>query len=59
MLRSMMRKRIMSELKPIEIKEDAKPRDFEAFQLRLASPDRIKAWSHGEVKSLKPLIIAR
>ncbi|MBQ8820875.1 MAG: DNA-directed RNA polymerase subunit beta', partial [Campylobacter sp.] len=40
----------MSELKPIEIKEDAKPRDFEAFKLRLASPERIKAWSYGEVK---------
>ena len=40
----------MSELKPIEIKEDSRPRDFEAFKLRLASPERIKAWSHGEVK---------
>lgn len=40
----------MSELKPIEIKEERKPRDFEAFQLRLASPERIKSWSHGEVK---------
>jgi DNA-directed RNA polymerase, beta' subunit len=40
----------MSELKPIEIKEEQRPRDFEAFQLRLASPDKIKAWSHGEVK---------
>ena len=40
----------MSELKPIEIKEERRPRDFEAFQLRLASPERIKSWSHGEVK---------
>ena len=40
----------MSELKPIEIKEEHRPRDFEAFQLRLASPERIKSWSHGEVK---------
>jgi len=42
--------KIMSELKPIEIKEERRPRDFEAFQLRLASPERIKSWSHGEVK---------
>ncbi|WP_297939945.1 DNA-directed RNA polymerase subunit beta' [uncultured Campylobacter sp.] len=41
----------MSELKPIEIKEERRPRDFEAFQLRLASPERIKSWSHGEVKN--------
>ena len=40
----------MSELKPIEIKEERRPRDFEAFQLRLASPEKIKSWSHGEVK---------
>lgn len=40
----------MSELKPIEIKEEARPRDFEAFQLRLASPEKIKSWSYGEVK---------
>ena len=40
----------MSELKPIDIKEERRPRDFEAFQLRLASPERIKSWSHGEVK---------
>jgi len=42
--------KIMSELKPIEIKEERRPRDFEAFQLRLASPEKIKSWSHGEVK---------
>ena len=40
----------MSELKPIEIKEERRPRDFEAFQLRLASPEKIKSWSYGEVK---------
>ena len=40
----------MSELKPIEIKEERRPRDFEAFQLRLASPEKIKSCSHGEVK---------
>ena len=40
----------MSNLKPVEIKEERRPRDFEAFQLRLASPERIKSWSYGEVK---------
>ncbi len=40
----------MSKFKVIEIKEDARPRDFEAFQLRLASPEKIKSWSYGEVK---------
>lgn len=40
----------MNNLKPIEIKEEQRPRDFEAFQLRLASPERIKSWSYGEVK---------
>ncbi|QKG28825.1 DNA-directed RNA polymerase subunit beta' [Campylobacter sp. RM16187] len=40
----------MSELKPIEIKEEHRPRDFEAFQLRLASPEKIKSCSYGEVK---------
>ena len=30
---------IMSELKPIEIKEDSRPRDFEAFKLRF--PGRV------------------
>ncbi len=39
-----------SNLKPIEIKEEGRPRDFEAFELGLASPERIKEWSHGEVK---------
>lgn len=40
----------MSKFKVIEIKEENRPRDFEAFQLRLASPERIKSWSYGEVK---------
>lgn len=40
----------MNNLKPVEIKEEHRPRDFEAFQLRLASPEKIKSWSYGEVK---------
>jgi DNA-directed RNA polymerase subunit beta' len=37
-------------LKSIEIKELEKPTDFSAFQLRLASPEKILSWSSGEVK---------
>ena len=37
-------------LKPIEIKELERPTDFSAFQLKLASPEKILSWSSGEVK---------
>lgn len=37
-------------LSPIEIKELERPQDFSAFQLRLASPEKILSWSCGEVK---------
>ncbi|MGB5791415.1 MAG: DNA-directed RNA polymerase subunit beta', partial [Poseidonibacter sp.] len=37
-------------LEPIEIKELERPTDFSAFQLRLASPEKILSWSSGEVK---------
>jgi DNA-directed RNA polymerase subunit beta' len=37
-------------LKPIEVKELDRPKDFSAFQLRLASPEKILSWSNGEVK---------
>ncbi len=40
----------MKRLEPIEILDDNRPRDFKAFQLRLASPEKIKSWSYGEVK---------
>ncbi len=40
----------MKNLIPIEINEENRPRDFEAFRLKLASPERIMAWSYGEVK---------
>ncbi|ANV98066.1 DNA-directed RNA polymerase subunit beta/beta' [Helicobacter enhydrae] len=36
--------------KPLVIKEDDRPKDFNAFQLVLASPETILGWSHGEVK---------
>lgn len=37
-------------LERIEIKEDARVHDFDAFAITIASPEQIKAWSHGEVK---------
>ncbi|MDX1810219.1 MAG: DNA-directed RNA polymerase subunit beta' [Sulfurospirillaceae bacterium] len=40
----------MKRLVPVEILDDNRPRDFQAFQLRLASPEKIKSWSFGEVK---------
>ena len=40
----------MKRLEPIEIHEESRPRDFQAFQLRLASPEKIRSWSYGEVK---------
>ena len=35
---------------PMPIKEDDRPSDFNAFQLMLASPEKILSWSNGEVK---------
>ncbi len=40
----------MKKLVSIEINEENRPRDFEAFRLKLASPERILSWSYGEVK---------
>ncbi len=40
----------MKNLIPIEINEENRPRDFEAFQLKLASPEKVASWSYGEVK---------
>ncbi|WP_104692919.1 DNA-directed RNA polymerase subunit beta/beta' [Helicobacter pametensis] len=34
----------------LSIKEDGRPKDFNAFQLVLASPEKILSWSNGEVK---------
>jgi len=49
-------------MNPIKIHELDKPRDFDAFRIQLASPEKILSWSSGEVKkpetinyrSLKP-----
>ncbi|CZE47426.1 DNA-directed RNA polymerase subunit beta' [Campylobacter geochelonis] len=40
----------MSEMNPIEIREDERPHDFDAVQVKLASPEEIRSWSRGEVK---------
>lgn len=36
--------------KPIVVEEDNRPKDFNTLQLVLASPERIRSWSKGEVK---------
>ena len=40
----------MSKLVPIEVTEENRPKDIKQLQFRLASPEKILSWSHGEVK---------
>jgi len=40
----------MSKLIEIDLKNNEKPKDFSAFKLSLASPEKILSWSYGEVK---------
>ncbi|MDD3816547.1 MAG: DNA-directed RNA polymerase subunit beta' [Thiovulaceae bacterium] len=40
----------MSKLVPIEVREDNRPQDIKQIQFRLASPEKVMSWSHGEVK---------
>ena len=40
----------MKRLIPIEIGEEQRPKDIKALQFKLASPEKILSWSHGEVK---------
>jgi len=40
----------MSKLVPIEVTEDNRPTDIKQLQFRLASPEKVMSWSHGEVK---------
>ncbi|SMP86878.1 DNA-directed RNA polymerase subunit beta' [Epsilonproteobacteria bacterium SCGC AD-308-O04] len=40
----------MSKLVPVEITEDKRPTDIKQIQFRLASPEKVMSWSHGEVK---------
>ncbi len=44
------RKMKMKKMVEIEINEENRPRDFDQFQLKLASPETIMSWSYGEVK---------
>ncbi len=40
----------IEQLSVIDFSDGKKPRDFQAFRLRLASPEKILGWSFGEVK---------
>ncbi len=40
----------MSKLVPIAVTEENRPTDIKQLQFRLASPEKILSWSHGEVK---------
>ena len=40
----------MSKLVPVEVTEDKRPKDIRQLQFRLASPEKVLSWSHGEVK---------
>jgi DNA-directed RNA polymerase beta' subunit len=40
----------LENLIPIDINSEERPRDIEALQLKVASPEKILSWSYGEVK---------
>ncbi|MEA1917458.1 MAG: DNA-directed RNA polymerase subunit beta' [Campylobacterota bacterium] len=40
----------MSKLVTVDITENNRPKDIKQIQFRLASPEKILSWSHGEVK---------
>ncbi len=40
----------LENLVPIDINNEGRPKDIEALQLRVASPEKILSWSYGEVK---------
>jgi len=40
----------MSKLVPVEVTENSRPKDIKQLQFRLASPEKVMSWSHGEVK---------
>ncbi|MEA3373481.1 MAG: DNA-directed RNA polymerase subunit beta' [Campylobacterota bacterium] len=40
----------MSKLVPVEVTEENRPTDIKQLQFRLASPEKVLSWSHGEVK---------
>ncbi|MDQ7045080.1 MAG: DNA-directed RNA polymerase subunit beta' [Sulfurimonas sp.] len=40
----------MSKLVPVAVTEENRPKDIKQLQFRLASPEKVMSWSHGEVK---------
>jgi len=40
----------MSKLVPVEVTEDSRLTDIKQLQFRLAAPEKVMSWSHGEVK---------
>ena len=40
----------MSKLVPVEVTEEKRPTDIKQLRFRLASPEKVMSWSHGEVK---------
>ncbi len=40
----------MSKLVPVEVTENNRPKDIKQLQFRLAAPEKVMSWSHGEVK---------
>ena len=41
---------ILDDLTPINLNDENRPRDIEALQLGVASPEKVLSWSYGEVK---------
>ncbi len=41
---------ILEGLTPINLNDEIRPKDIEALQLRVASPEKVLSWSYGEVK---------
>jgi len=40
----------MSKLVPVAVNEENRPKDIKQLRFRLASPEKVMSWSHGEVK---------
>ena len=40
----------LENLTPIDLNSEERPKDLEALRLKVASPERVLAWSYGEVK---------
>ena len=40
----------LENLIPIDLNKEERPKDIEALQLRVASPEKVLSWSYGEVK---------